>query len=172
MKKFLGKKAVMWSFLGAAIAFLVLYVCLLVRPVTTITPYKGKGEIMGMKYDVSYTFKGGNKLVMEGETGGMDMKQEVWVAYDVYSFIQGPETEDMSRKEFFKELDEMKEAYPDMYKEAFTDINAFRIKETMGDETVVFTNVGAIVFAVVGGIVEAGLASFAVLSILANKKKA
>ena len=167
MKKFLGKKAVMWSFLGAAIAFLVLYVCLLVRPVTTITPYKC--EYKGQ--EMVYTFKGGNKLeiTVDGEDSG-----EVWVSYDVYSFFMaGVSTEDMSRKEFLKEVDKYKEESPKAYEASLTDINAFRIKfeNSITGETVVAKNVGAIVFAVVGGVVELGLAAFAVLSVLANKKK-
>lgn len=169
MKKFLGKKAVMWSFLGAAIAFLVLYVCLLVRPVTTITPYKC--EYMGQ--EMSYTFKGGNKLKISVEGEG---SEEVWVAYDVYSFLNpgAPVTEDYSRKDFLKEVEEFKKESPEMYEEMLTDINAFRIRfeNPMTGETVIARNVGAIVFAVVGGIVEAGLITFAVLSILARKKKA
>lgn len=170
MKKFLGKKAVMWGFLGAAIAFLVLYVCLLARPVTTVTAYKGKGEVMGMKYEASYTFKGGNKLEIESETAGIERKGEVWVAYDVYSFLQGPETDAMSKDEFFKAVDELKENEK-AYEAQLVDVNAFRIKMTMGDETVVLRNTGAIVFAVIGGLVEVGLATFAVLSILQRKKK-
>ena len=127
---------------------------------------------MGMKYDVSYAFKGGNKLVMEGEFAGMDMKEEVWVAYDFYGFIQGPETDSMTKDEFFDAVKELKKADKEEYKENLTNINAFRIKDTIGDETIELRNYGAIVFAIVGGIVEAGLATFAVLSILANKKKA
>lgn len=166
MKKFLGKKAVMWSFLGAAVAFLVLYVCLLVRPVTTLTPYKG--EYMGEK--ASYTFVGGNKLKFEinGQEEG-----EYWVAYDLYSFCApGAETNEMTRKEFLEEIDKYKETYPQMYEKMLTDVNAFRIKATMGTDTVTLTNAGAIVFAVVGGLVEAGLVTFAVLSFLTRKKKA
>lgn len=165
MKKFLGKKAVMWSFLGAAVAFLVLYVCLLVRPVTTITPYKG--EYMGQ--EATYTFKGGNKLKVEAESG---MKAEFWVAYDVYSYIQGPTTDAVEKDEFFDMLEDYKEADKEAYKEELVDVNAFRIKMEVGNDTVILRNTGTIVFAVVGGIVEAGLAAFAVLSILANKKKA
>ena len=166
MKKFLGKKAVMWSFLGAAIALLVLYVCLLVRPVTTITPYKG--EYMGQ--EASYTFKGGNKLEMkvEGEGGS-----EMWVTYDLYSFFPTyAETEDISRKDMLDEVKKFKEESPEAYEEMLVDVNAFRIKLEIGNDTVIMKNVGAIVFAIVGGIVEAGLITFAVLSILANKKKA
>jgi len=167
MKKFLGKKAVMWSFLGAAIAFLVLYVCLLVRPVTTLTPYTG--EFKGV--EASYTFKGGNKLEIKAEG---EKTAEMWVSYDVYSFFaSGVDTEDMSRKEFLKEVEKYKEESPKMYEKSLTDINAFRIKTTTyTGETVVLRNVGAIVFAVVGGVIEATLITFAVLSIMQNKKKA
>lgn len=163
MKKFLGKKAVMWSFLGAAVAFLVLYVCLLVRPVTTLTPYKC--EYRGQ--EMTYQFKGGNKLKVNDS-------EESWVAYDVYGFIQGPSTDSMTKDEFMKEVKEFKKANPEMYETRLTDVNAFRIKfeNPMTGETVVAKNVGAIVFAVVGGLVEAGLVTFAVLSFLTRKKKA
>lgn len=167
MKKFLGKKAVMWSFLGAAIAFLVLYVCLLVRPVTTITPYKC--EYMGQ--EMSYQFKGGNKLKVTYEGVG---SEESWVAYDVYGFIQGPSTDSMTKDEFLDAVEDFKKADKEGYEEELVDVNAFRIKfeNPMTGETVIARNVGAIVFAIVGGIVEAGLATFAVLSILTRKKKA
>ncbi|MBQ8615259.1 MAG: hypothetical protein IJ415_01670 [Clostridia bacterium] len=164
MKKFLGKKAVMWSFLGAAIAFLILYVCLLVRPVTTVTPYKGsyKGQ------EAVYTFKGGNKLEIKSENS----KTEMWVAYDVYSFLPSyVGTDEMTREEFLDEVKDLKKERPETYEEMLIDVNAFRIKMSVGDETITMKNTGAIVFAIVGGIVEAGLITFAVLSILARKKK-
>lgn len=159
MKKFLKKKGVKFSFLAAAIAFLILYVCLLVRPVTTITPYVGKTKTMGVTYDISYTFKGGNKLEVKSESKNSSNKAEMWVGYDVYSFIIGPDTDLASRSEAFKELKKYKEDFPKLYEKALVDINAFRIKSE-GEELV---NYGAIVFAVVGAMIEAALVVFTVL---------
>ncbi|MBQ9792559.1 MAG: hypothetical protein IJW32_02280 [Clostridia bacterium] len=165
MKKFLKKKEVMWTFLGVAIGFLVLYACLLIRPVTTITPYKGTYEGV----EATYTFKGGNKVEVKGE----GESKEYWVAYDFYAFIPGGRTSSMTRKEFLDQVKDAKENNKDLYEAALVDVNAFRIKmDLAGGKTIVMRNTGAIVFAVVGGLVEATLITFAVMSVLANKKKA
>ena len=172
MKKFLKKKGVMYGFLTAAIAFLILYVCLLVRPVTTTTPYKGSYKYMGTNYEATYTFKGGNKVVAKTKVGSVTSERECWVAYDVYSYIQGPGIDSMTKKEFMEEVKDYKETNEKAYENMLIDVNAFRIKmEAPDGGTMVLRNTGAIVFAIVGGLVEAGLITFAVLSIMARKKK-
>ncbi len=167
MKKFLKKKAVMWTFLGAAIGFLILYACLLLRPVTTITPYKGDDNGV----EAVYTFKGGNKLEVERTLGGVTTTREYWVAYDLYSFIPGSRTDATTKEDFMKSVEDAKKNNKKLYEAALVDVNAFRIKLEDGSETVNYWNVGAIVFAVVGGLVEAALITFAVMSLKARKKK-
>ena len=161
MKKFLKKKGVKYGFLVASIVFLILYVCLLVRPVTTITPYIRKKE-SGSVY--SMTFNGGNKLTISDGN-----KSEFWVSYDLYSFDKSFLTTNMIEKDDYLEtVKTKKEKTPDLYKAGLIDSNAFRIKMDSGDA---FINYGAIVFAVVGAILEATLVVFTVMAIKSKKKK-
>ncbi len=170
MKKFLGKKAVRLSFLIAAIAFLALYVVVLASPVA-LSSYTYKGEMLNKEYTQTMTFKGFNKVSIVTKTEDSETKSKNWIYVDGYHFIIGPETEEMTRKEFKQEIKEWKEDEKDY--EARLEpysVNAFRVKVNSSAGDLVYTNVGTIVFAAVGGVVELALIVFAALSLVLKKK--
>ena len=163
MKKFLGKKPVMITFLSVAVVLLVVYIGMLVRPVAIGFSYKG--EVSGTEYSVK--IKNGSEAVMSIE--GVEETQKCrYVVKGREIFVIPEEMTDEEYKEAKKEiLDNW-----DMVKVSpfFSKTNAFKV-EMMNEE---FTCAGSIVLAVVGGIVTAAVITFATLStiVVVKKKKA
>lgn len=168
MKKFLKKKSVMVTFLTLAVIFLIIYTSLLVRPGTTLLPYKGEYETMGVKTKIEVVFKGGKKADIIKTTLPLGSQTtEHWVHFDGYNVFIGMSTKSMDKDDFCDFVEDLEEDYPKIYKESLTNVNVFKM-EYMGIELV---NSGAIVFAVVGGAVEIVLIAFAAMSIMASKSK-
>lgn len=169
MKKFLKNKAVLVTFLSLAVIFLVIYTSLLVRPGTTITPYKGKSN--NTEYEI--VFKGGKLADIKTTTTIGSTKatteSEVWVHFDSYNvyinMLKNPKTID--KEDFIEYVDDLEDDFPTIYEESLNKVNVFKM-EYMGVELV---NTGAIVFAVVGGVVELIFIAFAAMSIVASTSK-
>ncbi len=171
MKKFLKKKTVLITFLTMAVIFLVIYTSLLVRPGTTFTPYKGENTKLNTEYEV--VFKGGKKADIKTVTtvGSLTNKteQEVWVHFDSYEVyinsLQTPKT--INKEDFIDFVDDLEDDLPKIYEVSLNKINVFKM-EYAGVELV---NTGAIIFAIVGGVVELILIGFAAMSVVASTSK-
>lgn len=171
MKKFLKKKPVLVTFLTAAIIFLVIYTSLLVRPGTTFTPYEGKNDKLNTEYQI--VFKGGKKADIKTVTtvGSLNNKteQEVWVHFDSYQVYINPlyTPKTLNKEDFIEVVDDLEDDLPKTYELSLNKVNVFKM-EYAGVELV---NTGAIVFAIVGGVVELILIGFAAMSIVASTSK-
>ncbi|MBQ8430782.1 MAG: hypothetical protein IJX26_02405 [Clostridia bacterium] len=157
MKSFLTKKPVMISFIVAAVVVLVAYIAMLVRPIIVGMTYTGKidGVEQSIKIDSS------KKLTVEFE----DFKESYYYVENdgkIVIDLSGMVTKD-TYKDWKKEV---KENWDLVEEEAF-EVSAFSAK--VMDEK--YTCTGAIVFAIIGGIVAAGLATFATLSVVYTVKE-
>ena len=179
MKKFLSKLPVMIVLLVLAVAVLGLYIGMLARPVSYGMTYSGaipmdpaseetidsemkfiNSRIVIVEATMSdgtesmrmWYLRDGNKIITLGyvasddSTSGYDMTEE-----DYNTAVE----------QYFSATEEEKTAMIEMLG-GYAEINAF----TMGDETASLTCTGAIVFAVIMGVVEIALIAFAVLSVV------
>ena len=179
MKKFLSKLPVMIVFVVLAVAVLGLYIGMLARPVSYGMTYSGaipmdpaseetidsemkfiNSRIVIVEATMSdgtesmrmWYLRDGNKIITLGyvasddSTSGYDMTEE-----DYNTAVE----------QYFSATEEEKTAMIEMLG-GYAEINAF----TMGDETASLTCTGAIVFAVIMGVVEIALIAFAVLSVV------
>ena len=179
MKKFLSKLPVMIVFVVLAVAVLGLYIGMLARPVSYGMTYSGaipmdpaseetidsemkfiNSRIVIVEATMSdgtesmrmWYLRDGNKIITLGyvasddSTSGYDMTEE-----DYNTAVE----------QYFSATEEEKTAMIEMLG-GYAEINAF----TMGDETASLTCTGAIVFAVIMGVVEVALIAFAVLSVV------
>ena len=181
MKKFFSKLPVMIVFVVLAVAVLGLYIGMLARPVSYGMTYSGaipmdpaseetidsemkfiNSRIVIVEATISdgtesmpmrmWYLRDGNKIITLGyvasddSTSGYDMTEE-----DYNTAVE----------QYFSATEEEKTAMIEMLG-GYAEINAF----TMGDETASLTCTGAIVFAVIMGVVEVALIAFAVLSVV------
>ena len=179
MKKFLSKLPVMIVFVVLAVVVLGLYIGILARPVSYGMTYSGaipmdpaseetidsemkfiNSRIVIVEATMSdgtesmrmWYLRDGNKIITLGyvasddSTSGYDMTEE-----DYNTAVE----------QYFSATEEEKTAMIEMLG-GYAEINAF----TMGDETASLTCTGAVVFAVIMGVVEIALIAFAVLSVV------
>lgn len=173
MKKFLGKKPVMITFLALAVVMLVVYIGMLVRPVAIGMTYKGEVTMYGQKAEISVKVTSGKKLEMTTKVDGDSMTEKGYYfekdGYIVFMDADNDEEYKAEKKELLNNWEDTK-AMIKATGMGGIDCNAFGV-EVMGED---FTCVGSIVFAVVGGIVTAAVITFATLStiVVLKKKKA
>ena len=156
MKKFLSKKPVMITFIVLAVLFLAVYIGLLVRPISVGMSYTHKTD----DGKVTLQIKSSKKLIQK------DGDNEIGYWYTVIDGKMYPIglTSIMTEEAYNSAVKTLKEN--EMLRNSTTKVNTFVIID--GEDS--FVCAGAIVFAVIGGLAELGLISFAVLSI-ANQKK-
>jgi len=164
MKKFLGKKPVMITFIAVAVVLLVAYIGMLVRPVAIGFNYTQKEDGMTISYNFGFK-KVKATMSMGDEKETMEAyyfcKDNV-VVFDSMGVVKNNE----DYKEWTKELKDNWKTY----KKTGIEINAFNLE--VGNDT--YTCVGSIILAVVGGVVTAAVITFATLStiVVLKKKKA
>lgn len=173
MKKFLGKKSTMITFVVLSVVLLVFYIGMLVRPVAIGFTYKGEfelapGQTMEMEIKATSGSKANIKIKVDGAS--IEMEDVRYVAHDeeiylMFNLMTG-EAEKMSDSEFKAQKKEILKNW-DVYEEGALDVNAF----VMGDDEDSLTCAGSIVFAVVAGLVVAAVLTFGTLSLVAFTKK-
>ncbi|MBO5954421.1 MAG: hypothetical protein J6Q13_00450 [Clostridia bacterium] len=176
MKKLLGKKWFMITSIAVAVAVLVFYIGMLVRPISLGMTYKYSETVEGETLAMDISFKNGKKVDMKVSMEGATMEAEFWyLKHDGIVFIVGP-TNTLTEADYKAEADYIKNNLKDALEEAreyatyivIDSINAFEA-EIEGDT---LKCSGAVVFTIVMGLVEAGLITLVVFSsILSLKKK-
>lgn len=179
MKKFLSKLPVMIVFVVLAVAVLGLYIGMLARLVSYGMTYSGAIPMdPASEETIDSEMKFINSRIVEAtiSDGTESMSMRMWYLRDGNKIITlGPVASDDSTsgygmteedyntavEQYFSATEEEKTAMIEMLG-GYVEINAF----TMGDETASLTCTGAVVFAVIMGVVEIALIAFAVLSVV------
>ena len=179
MKKFLSKLPVMIVFVVLAVAVLGLYIGMLARPVSYGMTYSGAipmDPASEETIDSEMKFINSRIVIVEATMSDGTESMRMWYLRDGNKIITlGPVASDDSTsgygmteedyntavEQYFSATEEEKTAMIEMLG-GYAEINAF----TMGDETASLTCTGAIVFAVIMGVVEVALIAFAVLSVV------
>ena len=177
MKKFLSKLPVMITFVALSVVLLGVYIYMLARPVSYGMAYKYSKKTDADNYYTTSIVVQNNKkakLTATGKELGIDMKETMtyWIVTkgDKFAVVGVLETDiplvpTMTEEEY----NEVIKLIPDEFwnTDAATKCNAFKF--TADGDT--YTCTGAIVFAIVGGIIELALISFATLSVIFFIKK-
>lgn len=170
MKKFLGKKVTMISFVVVAVVLAVFYIGMLVRPVAIGFTYKGEiayglNDTMdmtvkvnsGSEVDVTLKYPDQSKDELEN-VRYVEHDGEIYLLMDYFTM----QPEKLTDKQYKERKKEILRNW-DTYEEAAFDINAFEIE--MDDDEDTLTCVGSIVFAVIGGVVLTALGTLGALSV-------
>lgn len=179
MKKFLSKLPVMIVFVVLAVAVLGLYIGMLARPVSYGMTYSGAIPMdPASEETIDSEMKFINSRIVEGtmSDGTESVSMRMWYLRDgnkiitlgyvasddsTSGYYMTEEDYNTAVEQYFSATEEEKTAMIEMLG-GYAEINAF----TMGDETASLTCTGAIVFAVIMGVVEVALIAFAVLSVV------
>ena len=175
MKKFLSKMPVMIVFLSLAAVGLVFYIVMLARPVSYGMTYSiiqtveteedatESGLPIGTEAGMKIKFKNDKKATLTVIIGESEIKTECWVYRMGYKVAMLGATSDITEEEYNQAVETLK-ADKETFNNLAVEINAFKMGNQTDEEDA--TCNGAIVFAVVCGVVEVALILFAVLSTL------
>ena len=184
MKKFLSKMPVMIVFLSLAVVGLVFYIVMLARPVSYGMTYSitetataedvgsmtGSGIQVGDEITAKIKFKNDTRATLTTIIEDSENAIDMWVYRQGNKVaIIGP-TLQISEEEYDQYVEQLK-ANEEMFNMSAVEINAFRMTGEGETEDLVCN--GAIVFAVVWGVVEVALITFGALSLvffLKNRK--
>ena len=184
MKKFLSKMPVMIVFLSLAVVGLVFYIVMLARPVSYGMTYSitetatvedvgsmtGSGIQVGDEITAKIKFKNDTRATLTTIIEDSENAIDMWVYRQGNKVaIIGP-TLQISEEEYDQYVEQLK-ANEEMFNMSAVEINAFRMAGEGETEDMVCN--GAIVFAVVWGVVEVALITFGALSLvffLKNRK--
>lgn len=162
MKNFLKKKPVFITLVSVAVVLLVFYIAMLARPISYGMTYKATEE--GVTTKITFDSKQIKNEISEDD--GSTVSYKLYFVEKDGEFMILPGTTKDSYKDDVKEAKENWGTYQSA--EQTIKINAFSFKV----DDVKYTCSGAIVFAVVMGLVEATVIAFAVTStVLFVKKK-
>lgn len=184
MKKFLSKMPVMIVFLSLAVVGLVFYIVMLARPISYGMTYSitetataedvgsmtGSGIQVGDEITAKIKFKNDTRATLTTIIEDSENAIDMWVYRQGNKVaIIGP-TLQISEEEYDQYVEQLK-ANEEMFNMSAVEINAFRMAGEGETEDMVCN--GAIVFAVVWGVVEVVLITFGALSLvffLKNRK--
>ena len=185
MKKFLSKMPVMIVFLSLAVVGLVFYIVMLARPVSYGMTYSitetataedvggsmtGSGIQVGDEITAKIKFKNDTRATLTTIIEDSENAIDMWVYRQGNKVaIIGP-TLQIPEEEYDQRVEQLK-ANEEMFNMSAVEINAFRMAGEGETEDMVCN--GAIVFAVVWGVVEVALITFGALSLvffLKNRK--
>ena len=184
MKKFLSKMPVMIVFLSLAVVGLVFYIVMLARPISYGMTYSitetataedvgsmtGSGIQVGDEITAKIKFKNDTRATLTTIIEDSENAIDMWVYRQGNKVaIIGP-TLQISEEEYDQYVEQLK-ANEEMFNMSAVEINAFRMAGEGETEDMVCN--GAIVFAVVWGVVEVALITFGALSLvffLKNRK--
>lgn len=180
MKKFLKKLPVMITLVALSVVLLGFYIYMIARPVSYGMGYKYTEKTDDNNYYTNSVVVQNNKkakMSSIGKLAGEDMKESAtyWIATKGNKFIMvGVAEADGVPAEYCMTEEQYNATVKLLTDENFENygIKSSAFKFTVGGDT--YTCTGAIVFAVVGGVVELALLSFATLSVIffiQDKKK-
>ena len=174
MKKFLSKMPVMIVFLSLAVVGLAFYIVMLARPISygmtysytqTITEDNSdpnSGINVGENVSIKIKFYNDKKAVTIMDMGSGEIKSDVWVLRIGNKVAILSSTLEMNEDEYNQMVEEIKEN-KELFNASATEINAFKIYSESDSSYEMKCN-GAVVFAVVFGVVELALITFGVLA--------
>ena len=187
MKKFLSKMPVMIVFLSLAVVGLVFYIVMLARPISYGMTYSitetataedvgsmtGSGIQVGDEITAKIKFKNDTKATLTIILGENSITTEMWIVRIGNKVAMLSAVLEMTEEQYNQEVESFK-ADKTLFESSAVEINAFRIKSDTEDSTMSDMKCnGAIVFAVVWGVVEVALITFGALSLvffLKNRK--
>lgn len=167
MKKFLSCKKVAVIFLAVTILFLGIYVYMLARPISYGMAYHNVTEYNGGTFEGTIKL-GANGIMVNKNTNFENAIETRYYYKNGYVFDLNA-TDDKGAE---KEIDYINKNFETAIKVPFyaSKINAFQfVAEDVGISTV-YTCTPAIVFAIIGGVVELALIGFTTASFLLSKK--
>lgn len=154
--------------LVVAILVLALNIYLIARPISYGWGYYAEDEYQGIQYEGAMKFNADGTMVLRNSNHGREM--EAYYYYkDGYIFFTMAETDEAYEEEVAYINENFEEALNTPF---YADkINAFTLKADGPDGyTVVYTCTQAIVFAIIGGVIELALMGLAFANLSAHKK--
>lgn len=169
MKNILSCKKTTIILLIITIISIGFYAYMLARPVSYGMGYHNQTEYDGGVFEGTMKFHADGTMVNFNTNFNEELESRYYCK-DGYIFFVLAETDE----EYEKEVASINENFDEAIKKPFysDEINAFQLVATEGDGfTTVYTCKSAIVFAVVGGVVELALIAFTVAVAFICKKK-
>ena len=184
MKKFLSKMPVMIVFLSLAVVGLVFYIVMLARPISYGMTYSitetataedvgsmtGSGIQVGDEITAKIKFKNDTKATLTIILGENSITTEMWIVRMGNKVAMLSAVSEMTEEQYNQAVESFK-ADKTLFENSAVEINAFRMTGEGETEDLVCN--GAVVFAVVWGVVEVALITFGALSLvffLKNRK--
>ncbi len=185
MKKFLSKMPVMIVFLSLAVVGLVFYIVMLARPISYGMTYSytqtveteqdatESGLPIGSEVGMYIKFNSDSRAVVTMSAGENSITTEIWIVRMGNKVAMLDAVSEMTEEQYNQEVENFK-ADKTLFENSAVEINAFRIKFDTEDSIMSDMKCnGAVVFAVVWGVVEVALITFGALSLvffLKNRK--
>ena len=184
MKKFLSKMPVMIVFLSLAVVGLVFYIVMLARPISYGMTYSytqtveteqdatESGLPIGSEASMHLKFKSDKRAEVTMTLGENSITTEMWIVRMGNKVAMLSAVSEMTEEQYNQAVESFK-ADKTLFENSAVEINAFRIKSDTEDSMSDMKCNGAVVFAVVWGVVELALIAFGALSLvffLKNRK--
>ena len=169
MKNLLSNKKTAIVLLVATILLLGFYAYMLARPISYGMAYHNETEYEGGVFEGTMKFYS-DKTMVNTNTNFEEEIESRYYYKSGYVFFTMAETDEA----YDEEVDYINKNFDEAIEMPFyaDEINAFRLVATEGDGYItVYTCTPAIVFAIIGGVVEAALIGLTVVSFLLLKKK-
>ena len=167
MKRLSPKKTAI-IYLIAALLVLAVNIYLIARPISYEWGYYSKYEYQGILFEGAIKFHSDRTMVTRNSNYGQEM-QSYYYYRDGYIFFTAAETE----KAYEEEVAGINENFEAARNTPFyaVKINAFRFVVNGADgHSVVYSCTQAIVFAILGGVIELALIGLACASFISGKK--
>ena len=178
MKKFLSKMPVMIVFLSLAVVGLVFYIVMLARPISYGMTYSytqtveteqdatESGLPIGSEVSMHLKFKSDKRAEVTMTLGENSITTEIWIVRMGNKVAMLDAVSEMTEEQYNQEVENFK-ADKTLFENSAAEINAFRIKFDTEDSIMSDMKCnGAVVFAVVWGVVELALIAFGALSLV------
>ena len=169
MKNILSCKKTSIILLIITIISIGLYTYMIARPVSFGMAYHNETEYEGGVFEGTMKFHADGTMVNSNTNFNQEMEFRYYYK-DGYVFFTLAQTDE----EYKKEIASINENFDEAIKTPFyaDEINSFQLIATEGDGfTTVYTCKPAIVFAVVGGVIELALIALTFAAVLLSKKK-
>jgi hypothetical protein len=168
MKNILSKTKVAIILMIVTVLFLVCYAYMIARPISYGMSYHNETVYEGVAFEGTLKFYPSGKIL--NDNTNLDEPLEYYYYYkDGYVFNLMAETDE----EYEAEVDYINENFDEAVASPFyaAKINAFRqVAEGMDDYVTTYTCMGAIIFAIAGGVGALALAALTASSFVLSKK--
>ena len=166
MKKFLGKKSSKILFIILTLVLTAVYIYMLVRPISYGMTYKNETTALGITTTREVTFLSSKKMKVTTTTGSSTSTVEQWI-YCQGGKIAIVDATGLISEETYNKLIESEDSKNAYIKGATYNLNAFGGEGLAGE----YKCTGAVVFAIVGGVVELVLITLTALTFVFASKK-